>query len=368
MKDLLSWDQTLFKDSELFEPDHIPEHFNHRDTQMQSLMYSIRPALSGGRPLNSLCIGAPGTGKTTAVLKIFEEIEKHAPGIVPILVNCQVNSTRYAVFSQIFKKLIGYAPPASGVSFKKIFGEVAKHLAEREKVLVVALDDMNYLFYENEVNEVLYSLLRAHEMHPGARAGVIAILSDTGVPHILDPKVESVFLPEEVKFPRYSYDEIRDILSNRAKLGYYPNVLDDSVLESITEHTFTLGDLRVGIDLLKRSGLNAERRASKTIALEDVESAYEKSRLVHLSYVMRALKKEEKILLGLIVNSPLTNSGELYEKFHEKTELGYTRFYELLNKLGSIKLIDADFTGKGAHGRSRVVTLRYSPEEIKTRL
>lgn len=368
MKDLLSWDQTLFKDSELFELDHIPEHFNHRDTQMQSLMYSIRPALSGGRPLNSLCIGAPGTGKTTAVLKIFEEIEKHAPGIVPILVNCQVNSTRYAVFSQIFKKLIGYVPPASGVSFKKIFGEVAKHLAEREKVLVVALDDMNYLFYENEVNDVLYSLLRAHEMHPGARAGVIAILSDTGVPHILDPKVESVFLPEEVKFPRYSYNEIRDILSNRAKLGFYPNVLDDSVLESITEHTFTLGDLRVGIDLLKRSGLNAERRASKTIATEDVESAYEKSRLVHLSYVMRALKKEEKILLGLIVNSPLTNSGELYEKFHEKTALGYTRFYELLNKLGSIKLIDADFTGKGARGRSRVVTLRYSPEEIKTRL
>lgn len=368
MKDLLSWDQTLFKDSELFELDHIPEYFNHRDTQMQSLMYSVRPALSGGRPLNSLCIGAPGTGKTTAVLKIFEEIEKHAPGIVPILVNCQVNSTRYAVFSQIFKKLIGYAPPTSGVSFKKIFGEVTKQLAEREKVLVVALDDMNYLFYENEVNEVLYSLLRAHETHPGARIGVIAILSDTGVPHILDPKVESVFLPEEIKFPGYSYDEIKDILSNRAKLGFYPNVLDDSVLESITEHTFTLGDLRVGIDLLKRAGLNAERRASKTIAIEDVESAYEKSRLVHLSYVMRALKKEEKILLGLIVNSQQTNSGELYEKFHEKTALGYTRFYELLNKLGSIKLIDTDFTGKGARGRSRVVTLRYSPEEIKTRL
>ena len=368
MKDLLSWDQTLFKDSELFELDHIPEHFNHRDTQMESLMYSVRPALSGGRPLNSLCIGAPGTGKTTAVLKIFEEIEKHTPRIIPILVNCQVNSTRYAVFSQIFKKLIGYAPPTSGVSFKKIFSEVAKHLAEREKVLVEALDDMNYLFYENEANEVLYSLLRAHETHPGARVGVIAILSDTGVPHILDPKVESVFLPEEVKFPQYSYDEIRDILSNRAKLGFYPNVLDESVLESITKYTFTLGDLRVGIDLLKRAGLNAEKRASKTIAEEDVESAYEKSRLVHLSYIMRTLKKEEKILLDLIINSPQTKTGELYEKFHEKTALGYTRFYELLNKLGSIKLIDADFTGKGARGRSRVVTLRYKPEEIKIRL
>ena len=368
MKDLLSWDQTLFKDSELFELDHIPEHFLHRDTQLQSLMYCIRPALGGGRPLNSLCIGPPGTGKTTAVLKVFEEIEKHTPKVVPVIVNCQVDSTRYAVFSRIFKKLIGYAPPSSGVSFKKVFSEVAKYLAEHEKVLVVALDDMNYLFYENEVNEVLYSLLRAHETHPGARVGVIAVLSDTGVPHILDPKVESVFLPEEIKFPQYSREEIRNILSNRANLGFYPGVLDDSVLESITDHTFALGDLRVGIDLLKRAGLNAERRAGRTIALPDVESAYEKSRLVHLSYVMRSLKKDEKLLLGLITDSPQSNSGELYEKFHSKTELGYTRFYELLNKLASVKLIDADFTGKGARGRSRVVTLRYQADEVKTRL
>src|SRR5659263_197311 len=75
MKELLFWDQTLFKDSELFELDHIPEHFLHRESQLQSLMHCIRPALGGGRSVNSLCIGAPGTGKTTAIQKVFEEIE-----------------------------------------------------------------------------------------------------------------------------------------------------------------------------------------------------------------------------------------------------------------------------------------------------
>ncbi len=368
MKDLLAWDQTLFKDSELFELDHVPEHFLHRDAQMQSVMYGVRPAFCGARPLNCLCIGSPGTGKTTAIVKVFEEIEKHTPKVVPVLVNCQVNSTKYAVFSQIFKKLIGYAPPTSGVSFKKVFSEVAKYLAEHEKVLVVALDDMNFLFYENEVNDVLYSLLRAHETHPGARVGVIAILSDTGVPHILDPKVETVFLPEEVRFPQYTRDEVSDILSSRARLGFYPGVLDDIVLDRIAEHTFALGDLRVGIDLLKRSGLNAERRASRTISLEDVESAYEKSRLVHLSYMIRSLKEDEKILLGMISEMQQANSGELYEKFYLQTSLGYTRFYELLNKLGALKLIDTDFTGKGSRGRSRVVTLRYQADEVKARL
>ena len=136
MKELLSWDQTLFKDSELFELDHTPEHFLHRDGQMQSLMYSIRPAFGGARPMNCLCVGAPGTGKTTAVLKVFEEIEKFTPKVVPVLVNCQVNSTRYAVFSQIFKKLIGYAPPTSGKA-RPTPVPALKNVAEAKQKLII---------------------------------------------------------------------------------------------------------------------------------------------------------------------------------------------------------------------------------------
>jgi len=367
-KDLLAWDQTLFKDENLFELDYLPEHFAHRESQVQSLLFGIKPAMRGARPLNCLCIGQPGTGKTTAVLKVFEEVEKAASKVAPAYVNCQVNSTRYMVFSQIFKKIFGIMPPSSGVSFKKIFSEIARHLAEKERVLVVALDDMNYLFYENEVNDVLYSLLRAHEIHPGARVGVIGIISETGVPHRFDPKVESVFLPEQIDFPPYTKDQIQDILGNRIKLGLYPNVIDEGVLNRIVEYTAQLGDLRVGIDLLKRSGLNAEARASRKITLEDVENSYEKSRLVHLTYILKSLKKDEILLLELIADHNDVNSGDLYERFHKLTSLGYTRFYETLNKLDAVKLIRADFTGRGMRGRSRVVSLRYPAEEIKKRL
>jgi len=110
------------------------------------------------------------------------------------------------------------------------------------------------------------------------------------------------------------------------------------------------------------------QQANKKISLDDVESAYEKSRLVHLSYVIRSLKKDEKILLGLVADMPEVTSGELYEKFHSLTKLGYTRFYETLKKLGGVSLVNADFTGKGSRGRSRVVTLRYSADEVKKKL
>lgn len=169
--DMLLWEETLFKDRDMFELDHLPEHFLHREAQMNRLKFCIRPALQGARLVNALCLGPPGTGKTTALFKLFEEIEAHSAKVIPVLVNCQMDSTRYSVFYQIYKKIFEHAPPSSGISFKRIFEKVAQACSDQDKVLVVALDDINYLFREKEVDHVLYSILRAHETCPGARMG-----------------------------------------------------------------------------------------------------------------------------------------------------------------------------------------------------
>ena len=146
-------------------------------------------------------------------------------------------------------------------------------------MLIVALDDINYLMMSKEINEVLYSLLRMHEVVPGAKVGIISILSDLtlDMARDLDPQVQSVFLPEEILFPQYSREEIKDILRYRIRYGFFPNVVSEDVLETVTGYTAETGDLRVGINMLKRAGLNAERRASRAISPEDVEKAYEGS-------------------------------------------------------------------------------------------
>ena len=43
-------------------------------------------------------------------------------------------------------------------------------------MLVLTLDDVNNLFYEDEVSETLYSLLRSHEAFSGAKIDVIVNL------------------------------------------------------------------------------------------------------------------------------------------------------------------------------------------------
>ena len=112
---------------------------------------------------------------------------------------------------------------------------------------------------------MLYSLLRMHEGQPGAKVGVITILSDLtlDMARDLSPQVQSVFLPEEIVFPQYSYEEIKDILKYRVRFGFMQGVISDELIEMIAKYTEDTGDLRVGINMLKRAGLNAERRASR---------------------------------------------------------------------------------------------------------
>jgi cell division control protein 6 len=366
---MLSWDESVFRDERVFEIDHVPETFKHRESQMRSLQYALRPAVRGSRPLNAVVRGPPGTGKTTAVLKLFDELAAQS-GVHTVRVNCQVNATRYSVFSQLFRSMFDYEPPASGISFKSLFEDITDELVEQDDVLVVALDDVNYLFYENEASDTLYSLLRAHEEQGGARIGVLVVSSDTDLDVMegLDERVQSVFRPEDVYFNVYDEGEIREILAERVKRGFHSDALDDDVLDYVAELTAESGDLRVGIDLLRRAGLNAEMRASRVVERVDVDEAYEKSKYVHLSRSLRALSDVESHLVRVVAEHDGEQAGDVYEAFHEETDLGYTRYAEIVNKLDELGIVDAEYADVEGRGRSRSLSLAYDPEATLERL
>jgi cell division control protein 6 len=366
---MLSWDETVFRDEHVFEIDYVPETFNHRETQLQSLKYALRPAVRGSRPLNTIVRGPPGTGKTTAVQKLFGELGGQS-GVRTVRVNCQVDSTRYAVFSRLFEDVFDYEPPTSGISFKKLFGQVTDRLVDQEEVLAVALDDVNYLFYENEASETLYSLLRAHETHPGARIGVVLVSSDLGLDVIdeLDSRVQSVFRPEEVYFPRYDIDETVDILRERVERGFHDGVVGSQELDRVAELTDESGDLRVGIDLLRRAGLHAEMRASRTVEIQDIEAAYDKSRYVHLSRTLRGLSTSEQSLVEVLAEHSGKHAGEVYEAFHDATDLGYTRYSEIVNKLDQLGVVETEYAEMDGRGRSRKLELAYDADAVLERL
>ena len=366
------WDETLFRDLTVFEIDFVPDEFRFREEQISALSFQIQPALRGGRPLNSLCRGPPGTGKTTSIRKLFDEIEENTKKIACVHVNCKIDNTRYAILAKVYKRLAGHQPQPTGTSFKQVYDAVCRLLQKEDLTLILCLDDANYLLYENEINNVLYPLLRAHEEYESVRVGVILIFSDMDVDFqkVFEIRVASVLRPTEVFFSPYSPAEVEEILRMRVGQGFYPSVLSEEMLQLVVDQTMRSGDLRVGIDLLKRAGLMAERDARRSVCRDDICRAYEVSEHFHLVSLIRSLRDDEKAVLGVIASMSQGESemsaGEVHTRVKEEMGIGYTRYYEIVQKLDTIRLINLDY--RAGRGRTREIGLRFAPEMVLAEL
>ena len=361
-------DQTLFRSIDVFEIDYVPEFFNYRESQLKDLAYQVRPALEGGRALNAVCRGLPGTGKTTSVLRIFTELEQTTKKILPVYVNCQNDRTKYMVFSRIYAAIVGHAPARTGISIKSVMDAIGGALQRREISLIVCLDDANLLHYNNTLGDVVNSLLRLHQDYPGARAAVFATVSDMDLDLAseLSRWVISPFRPSDIYFPPYDAEEIRGILQERIRVGLYPGVFPAAILDRIVEQTMESGDVRVGLDLVKRAVLNAECAARTEVIEEDVTVAYEQAKHIHLAYSIRALSADERLLLRRIAElsqeqtEPLV-SGAIYTGAKDK-KISYTAFFKRLRKLDALRLVDLIRIQAG--GRTSEVVLRYEPAKV----
>lgn len=362
-------DQTLFRDPDLFDADHLPETFPYRDAQMEALGIALRPALRGNSPLNTVLRGAPGTGKTTAVRRIFAEVEETTQRVVPVLVSCQAERTAHAVFARVFTAVVGHPPPTHGASSHRVLAAIGRALTDRGAVLVVGLDDANYLAPKGVLNDVLARILRLHESYRGARTGVVMTDSspDTDLSRVLDRATFSVLCPNEVAFLPYTAEEVRGILGDRLRVGVYPGVVPAAALDLAVGRTVACGDVRVGLHLLKEAVLHAEREGRTAVETEDVEAAFAVARHAHLAAGVRTLTLPEttvlSVLAGMARQGEETTSGRVYEAVSAVEPMSYTMFFERLKRLEALHLVATRQRKKG-QGRTREIMVGEGVEEM----
>ena len=362
LKDMLMSDETIFKDEQVFAPNHTPDTLLFRDRELQSLVAMVKPGLRGGKPHNALVIGPPGTGKTTTVHFLFDEVERVSDKMVTVHINCKLSNTRFALMSEIHKKIFGFKPPNTGVPYSHVYEKVMRHLESRSICMVVALDDIDFLFEQKHANDILYDILRAYEQYPGARTGVIALLSKEDFKEVLVTKIYSIFMPQEIAFPPYSLAEAYEILTHRAKAGFYPGVLSSELVEYVAELTSSQGDLRIGITLLHSSGLLAESDGRKSISREDIDRAFEKkARFVTLKEKIAVLSAVEQKMLETIAGHMGIKSGELNEIMADS--VNKKTFSQAASKLELYGLIESSTVNMG-RGKSREFISRFPAEDV----
>ncbi|HJJ28285.1 MAG TPA: ORC1-type DNA replication protein [Methanocorpusculum sp.] len=367
---LLNWDQTLFKDIEVFDIDYVPSQFQFREKQMEQMAFAVKPALRGGRVTPVVCRGLPGTGKTTSVHKLFDEIEGATKKIVPVLVNCNIDNTEFAIFSRIYNKLTGSVCPASGTALKSLLDGLAKYIADEKIVPLICLDDANYLVYSRELNNVLYPLMRFHEEYSGVSFGIILILSDLSISMEaeLDVRVRSVFRYETVEFTPYTAREIAGILNARVKQGLYPKVMPGEIMDAVVDLTMQSGsDIRTGLDLIRRSALYAENEARTSVQITDVKRAFEASRDAYLSGMLGMLSKDEAMVLKTIVELGYAKeeiTAKILRAKLGKSAPKVSRFNLILDKLQAVQFISIEYV-KQDRTRQRLIKLVRDPDRLR---
>ena len=103
--EMLSSEQSLFKDTIPLDYDYIPKLIPYREVQQKYIATCIKPLLFKRNGKNLLITGHPGVGKTVACKHIIAELQEESDDVVPIFINCWQKNSTYKIMLEICDQL-----------------------------------------------------------------------------------------------------------------------------------------------------------------------------------------------------------------------------------------------------------------------
>jgi len=429
--DLLSG-EPIFENKEVLRPSYTPRELPHRNEQINQMATILVSALRGDTPSNILIYGKTGTGKTASAKFVSKELESTSQKYdVPCeveYINCEVTDTQYRVLAQLANKFIEKnqtviddqladlrdrrsavvdgdgtladtafdsvdavddridtlesdrkemeAVPMTGWPTDRVYTSFFEAVDYHERVVVIMLDEIDKLV-EKSGDDTLYNLSRMNSELDNSRISIMGISNDLKFTDFLDPRVKSSLGEEEIVFPPYDANQLRDILQHRADVAFKRAALTEDVIPlcaafAAQEH----GDARRALDLLRTAGELAERGQADTVEESHVRQAQDKIELDRVVEVVRTLPTQSKIVLFAIILLEKNgvhniNTGEVYNIYKRLCEeidadvLTQRRVTDLISELDMLGIVNAVVVSKGRYGRTKEISLSVPVEETE---
>jgi cell division control protein 6 len=383
--------ELIFNDKDILSEEYIPKNISHRDSYLSEIAKILAPILKGQKASNLFIYGKVGAGKTICVNHILNKIEnivnsKNLP-IKIVKINCKlkgVSDTEFRVIYEIIKQL-GYVelnsnPNRKGESKNQIYNDFHKFLEQNEKRVIIVLDEIDHLI-KRSGDEILYNLIRLNPELKKAKIQLIGITNDLVIMDGIDTRIRSSLGEEEIVFLPYTATQIQEILTNRAQLAFFPNILNEEVIPQTAafaakEH----GDIRRAIDLLRYSAELAQRENSKTIELKHLLKADKKTEKNRIIDIIKSQPKQfqmitysiiktcQKTKLNLLTNKKQliiepTTTGSVYDYYNNlakdlgQSNLSLRRVSDIIVELDILGIINFKIVSKGRYGRTRYISI-----------
>ncbi len=326
-------------------------------------------------PLVSI-YGRSGTGKSTLV----RYVSNYFPEIKLCFVNLRKAKTVFGTINLILNEL-GQPSIASAQGMNLGMEKIREAILnvttlERKKLLILALDEFDVIFYDKRGNpsDFVYKIveMQAELKSKGCLAIIFTISNNVLSDYDLDDRIRSRIGNSEIFFKPYTKKETLKILQQRSD-EVFGKKIDAKVLErcaniSYLEH----GDARRAVDLLRVSAEIAAKEEEE-ITIEHVKAASKQIQKDRVEEVMSSLSYHSR-LICLVLASKMFGLDEkwhstmsIFEKYKEYIQsepVGYRRFSELLKDLENTGLIISDTRSKGQKGYSSEFQLVVDPRIV----
>jgi cell division control protein 6 len=380
----------LFKESKIFanrevlSPHYMPEALPFRDKQINDIVKSLTPSLKGERGRNIFVYGKTGTGKTSCIKHVINEV-KNLPVVKARIsyVNCRIYNSRYRVLSKIASDhLPFYAKRGYGVV--EIYEKIINWIEEDSKVLIVVLDEIDIV---KDLDDLVYTLTRANSDLRSGGITIVGVSNKLSFKESLDPRSLSTLYENELVFPPYNSRELAAILEARVEKGFRPGIMKpETVRLAAAIAAKESGDARLALKILSKAGELAEEHGMSAISDREVEEAQDDAEQEIAYEVISTLPEHQKLVLYAIAmlslqgsrykklvdgDDTLIFSGEVYNKYTKladtlhkdsKSSRWYRKYISDLEMQGLIITYES---GKGVRGHTKLIKLAYPADKIK---
>lgn len=370
----------IIRKRELLEVGSVPDEDRivGRDNEIEALVSNLRPIIRNDSPTPTLVFGKTGTGKSLTTRHVSMTAKGVASdqgiSVANAYVDCSQHSTETQAARATARALNEEADeprdvPLTGLSAGQYYTIVWELLEDYFDAAIVILDEIDRIKPDQDDNRdnILMQFSRANEAgKTDSNIGVIAISNKIDYAEELNQRVKSSFGNEELQFPPYNANQLRNIMGAR-KDAFYDDVLEPDVIPKAAalaarEH----GDARKAIRILKNAGLIAEEQQDSRVRVVHLDAAKDRAEVDRLEEHLSSQTPHARyILLALAAltesdDVPPDKEGYRTTRVHDAYQqvcelegantLKIDRVRELLAEQAFLEIIESSHIGGGHKG------------------
>lgn len=364
----------IFRDKRVFSVGYLPKRLIARDQEINVVKELFFPILQDhSKPENAIIYGKTGTGKSAVVRYVLNELvsllsqDEDRPQYLPVHIEC-TRHTPVTILTTILRTLSPeLIVPRCGWAASTYYETVWQQMIAKNMNVILVLDEIDQL----RDDRILYTASRATEnqnLPEDLHISVVGISNNMSYVKRLDPRLLSSLGKTDLLFSPYNAMQLEQILTDRL-VGFQDGVLDEGVVPLCAALSAQDGgDARKALQLLRRSGVIAEREARTRVTEADVNRAFieiTSDKTFNYIEVLPAQEKAVLFTIALLIKGGQEKiySGDVYLNYTRLAELvdlkvlSSPRVSGIISQLGVEGVIKTTMTQKGGRGMSREIFL-----------